>query len=109
MIKPYDLGKNNLAEYSQKIQIDDIIRRVNKDVKLQTLELQIEVMGFKLNLLTSSTRFNGKRYWFCCPHCNSRVGTIYRHPISLQVGCRNCLKIQYKKQRYKGMMEGAES
>lgn len=108
MIKPNDLGEFNLVEYSQKIKIDDIVRQVNKEVKHQILQSQIEVMGFKLNLSTSHTRFNGKRYWFSCPICNNRVGTIYRHPISPQVGCRNCLKIQYKKQRFKGMIEGAK-
>ncbi len=108
MINPYDLGKNNLVENSQKIKIDDIVRRVNKEVKQQVLQSQIEVMGLKLNLLTSKTRFNGKRYWFSCPVCNNRVGTIYRHPISLQIGCRNCLKMQYRKQRFKGMIEGSE-
>ena len=108
MIKPYDLGKNNLVEHSQKINIDDIVRLANKEVKRQILQSYIEVLGFKLNLLTSSTRFNGKRYWFACPICNSRVGTIYRDPVSLQIGCRNCLKIRYRKQRFKGMIEGAE-
>ena len=108
MIKAYDLGKYNLAENSQKIKIDDIVRQVNKEVKHQILQSQIEVMGFKLSLLTSKTRFNGKRYWFSCPTCNNRVGTIYRHPVSLQIGCRNCLNIRYRKQRYKGMLEGAK-
>jgi len=107
MIKPYYLGENNLVEQCQKINIDDIVRQVNKEVKCQVLQSQIEVMGLKLNLLTSRTRFNGKRYWFSCPTCNNRIGTIYRHPISLQVGCRNCLGIQYRKQRFKGMIEGS--
>ncbi len=107
MIKPYDLGKNNLVEYSQKINIDDIVRQINKDLKHQMLQSSIEVMGLQLSLLTSSTRFHGKRYWFACPVCNNRTGTIYRHPITLQVGCRSCLGIQYRKQRFKGMLEGA--
>lgn len=109
MISPNDLGKNNLVEHSQRIKIDDIVRRINKEVKQQTLQSQIEVMGFKLSLLTSKTRFNGTRYWFACPICNHRVGMIYKHPISLHVGCRNCLKINYMKQRFKGMIEGAEA
>lgn len=106
MINPYDLGEFNLVEYSQKIQIDDIVRRVNKEVKHHVLQSYIEVMGFRLNLLTSKTRFNGVRYWFACPSCSKRVGTIYKHPISIQVGCRNCLRMQYRKQRFKGMIEG---
>lgn len=105
MINPNDLGKNNLVEYSQKIKIDDIVRRINKGIKQQALESQIEILGIKLSLLTSDTRFNGKRYWFMCPFCSKRVGIIYKHPMSFQVGCRNCLKIKYKKQRFKGMIE----
>lgn len=108
MIKPYNLGKNNLVEHSQKIKIDDIVRQINKEVKHQILQSQIEVLGFKLNLLTSKTRFNGKRYWFSCPICSKRVGIIYKHPISSQIGCRNCLKMRYRKQRFKGMLEGGE-
>jgi|SRR3989344_7169836 len=106
MIKPYDSGKNNLVEYCQRIKIDDIVRRVNKEVKYQILQSHIEAMGFKLNLVTSRTRFNGTRYWFSCPICNNRVGTIYKHPISNHVGCRNCLSLSYKTRRYKGMIEG---
>lgn len=106
MIKPNDLGKFFIAEQCQKINIDDIVRQVNKEAKQQILQSNIEVMGLKLNLLTSNTRFNGKRYWFSCPICNNRVGIIYRDPVSLQIGCRNCLKIEYRKQRFKGMIEG---
>lgn len=105
MIKPNDLGKFNLVENCQKIVIDDIVSQVNKEVKQQILKSQIEVMGFKLSLLTSKTRFNGIRYWFSCPICNNRVGTIYKHPLNTQAGCRNCLKIKYKKQVFKGMIE----
>lgn len=103
------ISENNLAEYTQRIQIDDLVRQVNKKVKHQILQSHIEVMGLKLNLLTSSTRFNGRRYWFACPICGSRVGTIYKHPLKFQVGCRACLKIQYKKQRFKGMIEGGNA
>lgn len=106
MINPYDLGKNNLIEYSQKIQIDDIVRRVNKQLKQQILQSQIEVMGLNVNLSFSRTRFNGQRFWFVCPICSRRVGTIYKHPMSNQIGCRTCLNMKYKKQRFKGMIEG---
>lgn len=105
MIKPNDLGKNNLVENCQKVNIDELIRRANKEIKHQILQSQIGVMGFNITLSTTNTRFHGKRYWFVCPICNSRVGVIYKHPMSNQVGCRNCLNIKYKKQRFKGMIE----
>lgn len=107
MISPNDLGKNNISEYCQKIQINDLVRQANKEVKRQMLQSIIEVMGIKLNLLTSNTRFNGKRYWFSCPICNRRAGTIYKHPTETRVGCRSCLGIRYKKQRFKGMIENS--
>lgn len=106
MIKPNDLGKINLVENCQKINIDELVRKANKKIKHRILQSQIEVMGFELRLSTSRTRFNGERYWFLCPICNSRVGTIYKSPFNNQVGCRRCLKVQYKKQRFKGMIEG---
>lgn len=105
MIKPNDLGKYTVVENCQKINIDDLIRRANKEIKQQILQSQIGVMGFELSLSTSRTRFNGERYWFLCPLCTCKVGTIYKHPVSQLVGCRNCLGIQYKKQRFKGMLE----
>ncbi len=106
MIKPYDLGKNNLVENSQKILIDEFVRKATKDLKKRIVEAQIEALGIHVDLTSSNTRFNGKRYWFSCPICNKRVGIIYKHPIGNYVGCRSCLKIQYRKQRFKGMIEG---
>lgn len=105
MIKPYDLGKINLVEHSQKILIDELVRKATKDLKKRIIEAQIEALGIQIAFTTSNTRFNGKRYWFSCPICSKRVGIIYKHSISSQIGCRNCLKIQYKKQRFKGMIE----
>ncbi len=109
MIKPNDLGKINLVENCQKIEIDDLVRKANKEIKCRILQYQIEVLGYYLKLTTSHTRFNGERYWFLCPICSKRVGTIYKHPISNQVGCRSCLGIQYKRQIFKGMLEEAKS
>lgn len=105
MINPYDLGKNNLADSCQKIRIDDLVRMLKKDLKAKIITTQIEALGFKIKLGTSKTRFNGERLWFLCPTCNRRVGTIYQHPISAIIGCRICLGLNYKKQRYKGMTE----
>lgn len=98
-----------LADISQKINIDEVVSLVNEDLKRQRLQVQIEVMGFNLNLLATKTCFNGMRYWFSCPLCNKRARTIYKHPTSSQVGCRLCLGLQYKKQRFKGMIENQTS
>ncbi len=94
-----------LADISQKITIDEVVSRVNEALKRQKLQAQIEVMGFNLDLLTSKSRFNGTRYWFSCPLCGRRSRTIYKHPTGSQIGCRICLDLQYRKQRFKGMIE----
>lgn len=105
MINPNDLGKYLVAENYQKININDLVRKANKEIKHRILESRIEVLDLRLKLSTSPTRFSGERYWFLCPGCDRRVGTIYRHPISSQFGCRICLRVPYKKQRFKGMIE----
>lgn len=102
MIKPYDSGKNNLVEHCQRINVDELVRQVNMNLKQQILQTQVEVMGFKLEIVTSRTN----RYFFLCPICGKRFRTIYKHPVSLQVGCRKCLGIKYRSQRFKGMLEG---
>jgi len=106
-IDTYDLGINNLVEHCQKIDINDVLRLVNKEAKQLILKSRIDVMGIKLDLLTSNTRFNGKRNWFSCPICSKRVGVIFRSPTNTKIGCRKCLGIKYRKQRFKGMIEGA--
>jgi len=102
MIKPYDLG-DSLVEHTQRVEIDDLVRRARKGLKPRLLEAQIEASGLKVALTTSKTRFGGLRIWFLCPVCNSRRGIIYK--IGEQIGCRLCLGLKYKKQRYKGMAE----
>ncbi len=97
-----------LADISQKITIDEVVSRVNEELKRQKLQAQIEVMGFDLALSTTKTCFNGIRYWFSCPICGGRARTIYKHPTSSQIGCRVCLGLQYRKQRFKGMIEAQQ-
>ena len=100
MIKPNDLDIFYL-EACQRIEIDDFVRKANEQVKLQLIQTQIRALDVELKLTTSKTRFNGKRYWFICPTCNSRAGVIYKHPTSREIGCRKCMKMLYLGQRYK--------
>jgi len=106
LIKPYDLGDFQIADYSQKININDVVAQAQKELKLGLLKAQIEALGLVITLITSRTRFNGKRFWFVCPICSHRSGIIYQYSSSKIIGCRLCLKLKYKKQRFKGMLEG---
>jgi hypothetical protein len=67
---------------------------------------QLKMMGIDVELIAAETRFNGVRFWFKCPLCQRRVGVLFKHPLSQAIGCRLCLNLRYRKQRYKGMIEG---
>jgi len=100
MINPNNLGE--IVENNQAIQIDDLVKKVNKRLKVELLKSEIEALGVHIQLTTSKTRFGGKRYWFLCPLCNKRRGVLYIRSNS--VACRVCFGLKYKKQRYKGMI-----
>lgn len=105
MIKPYDLGQFQLADHAQKINIDQLVNQAKKDLKISLVQSQIRALGIEIHLTTSKTRFNGKRLWFLCPTCNRRIGTLYKHPLQEKIGCRICLQLYYRKQRFNRMME----
>lgn len=68
---------------------------------------QLKLMGVDIELIATETKFNGVRFWFKCPQCERRVGVLFKHPITQAIGCRLCLNLHYRKQRYKGMAETA--
>lgn len=105
LITPYDLGINNLVEHTQRIRIADLVHQARNELKLGLVRVQIRALGMKVGLTTSKTRFNGDRLWFVCPICGKRVGILYNHSTQDLVGCRRCLNLKYKKQRFKGMTE----
>lgn len=102
-IKPYDFGEKLLVDQCRKIAISDLLNQYYSQLK--TMALSADVLGVPIPLATSKTRFGGKRYWFSCPICSKRIGTVYQHPVSGMVGCRICLNLDYRKRRYKGMVE----
>jgi hypothetical protein len=101
MITPHDLGK--IAEGVQKVKIDDLIKRAKREFKLKLIKSSWDLNGIEIRLTTSKTRFGGERIWFVCPQCQKRKGVIYLD--SGLLGCRVCLNLTYRKQRYKGMIE----
>lgn len=105
MLTPNDLGNLLVLENCTKIRVDDLIRKVQKELKISLLRAEIEALGIKVSLTTSKTRFKGERFWFICPNCEKRVGTLYKYPLGVTVGCRNCFNLKYRKQRFKGMIE----
>ena len=102
---PYDLGTSQIVERTQRIDINNMVKHALKGLKIRLLQAKIEALGIEVSLTTSKTRFNGDRFWFLCPICHIKVGTLYKHPLQSILGCRNCLDLKYKKQRFKGMVE----
>lgn len=87
LISPYDLGKLQL---NQRIEINDFVRKAEKQLKTALVQAQIEVLGQNISLTTSKTRFNGQRLWFNCPTCDKRVGVLFN--IGRQISCKSCTK-----------------
>jgi len=106
-LNPNDLGKKCLVEECQKIRIEDFLRTYRNKLKELILTSELEVSGLKVELATSKTCYNGIRFWFQCPLCNKRAGVLYRHLLTNEIGCRQCLNLEYRKRRYKGMIEAS--
>lgn len=104
-MSPNDFGKKLLVEQCQKIRLSDFIGKAREQIKESILQASIEAEGYNLLFIRSKTGFGGTRFWFSCPMCNKRVGVLYKHPVSQNLGCRKCLRLDYKKHRYSGMIE----
>lgn len=97
-----------MVETCPKVKIDDLVKQCRHEFKEAMITSQLKVMGINVELIASETKFNGVRFWFKCPSCERRVGVLFKHPLSQAIGCRLCLNIHYRKQRYKGMVEGGQ-
>ena len=104
-LSPNDFGKKILTEQCQRIKINDFVRASNEKIKEILIKSALELSGYNVILNISKTGFGGTRFWFSCPICNKRAGVLYKHPVSHILACRRCLKLDYKKHRYKGMAE----
>jgi len=95
-----------MLENCQKIQIEKFLNECREKFKQSLISSELKMIGIDIELTTSKTNFNGIRFWFKCPQCKRRVGVLFKHYISEIIGCRVCLDLNYRKQRYKGMIEG---
>jgi len=106
ILNPNDLGRKCLVEECQKIRIEDFLKTYRNKLKELVLASELEILGLKIELTTSKTCYNGIRFWFKCPLCKKRAGVLLKHPLTYEIGCRQCLNLEYRKRRYKGMIEG---
>jgi len=106
--RSYHSGKPILVEECQKVSITSCIRAVNEKLKKALLAAETHIGNQTIELIASKTAFNGVRYWFRCPLCSKRMGTLFMHPLTSEIGCRNCLELEYRSRRYKGMLENGQ-
>lgn len=99
-----NLGR--IVEQYQKISVSDLLVKYRATVRQSMLDNTIEISGYTIELATSKTGNGGIRYWFKCPLCGRRSGTLFSASNSI-IGCRICLGLYYRKQRYKGMVESS--
>ena len=86
-----------MVEECPKIKIDDFLKRYRNRLKELMLSSEMEISGWRLEIATSKTHYNGLRLWFKCPICELRAGVVFKHPITNAIGCRQCLKLEYRK------------
>jgi len=104
-LMPNNLGKKFVVEECQKLSVKNYLERFRLTLKQEILDSVVEVAKQKIELETTKTGFGGTRHWFKCPSCKRRIGVLLVHPLSHRVGCRACLGLEYRKRRYKGMIE----
>lgn len=104
-MSPNDFGKKLLVDQCQKIELGNFIKISTEQLKEVLIKCSLKANGQDVSLNKSSTGFGGTRFWFACPICSKNSGVLYMHPKSQVLGCRRCLKLDYRKHRYKGMIE----
>lgn len=100
-----DLGEKLLVDDCQKVAVSDLLRDYKAKLKETILRAQFEMLNENVLIMTSKTGKGGIRFWFMCPQCRRRVGVLLKHPLQNVLGCRDCLGLKYRAQRYKGMTE----
>src|SRR3989344_7037969 len=104
-MSPNDLGKKFIVEECQKLKIGDCLKNFKLSFKETVLKSELDVFKQSVELTTTKTGFNGIRFWFKCPLCLKWIGVLFVHPLDGRIGCRECLNLEYRKRRYKGMAE----
>ena len=85
-----DYGKQKtLADACQRIEVRKIVGEHGKLMKHSLGESGININEVHISFTGSRTGNGGLRFWFSCPVCSKRVGTLYQ--CSGGIGCRTVL------------------
>jgi hypothetical protein len=94
-----------LVEECERIDMKEVLRSAKQKLKKAMINLELEANGLNVTLTTSLTGNGGMRYWFACPITGARCATLFRHPVTGQLGSREAFHLKYKKSAKKGMIE----
>lgn len=101
------MNRNNYGSFlndtTSSVNIDDVVRALRLQFVESLTTQPIYVSNLELKLGQSDTGFGGRRFWFLCPLCSTRVGKIYIHQGI--AACRHCFGVDYRSHRFKGMIE----
>lgn len=50
---------------------------------------------YQVGLQTTLTNWDSRRYWWSCPQCRQRCGTLYMPPGAAVFACRSCHNLTY--------------
>ena len=101
-----DFGVDLLTDCHKRISVNSLLRKALQTYKESLMNDSISINNQDLKLTTSKTGNGGTRLWFSCPICKKRVGDLYQHPFSQDLGCRKCFRMKYRSSSKKGMVEG---
>ncbi len=86
-----------LVEECQKISINSLDLNSCEE-KITSIYIDY----FPIKVTTTPCNYGGFRYWFICPQCGKRIGTLYRKPITTMYACRQCQNLTYALTQYSG-------
>ena len=86
-------------ENCQKISITQLKQNLNG--KMPNCEVGQQV----IELTTTDCNYGGYRYWFVCPECRLRIGTLYKKPLEGLWLCRHCHELGYRLTYYRRSQE----
>ena len=69
--------------------------------KLLAYGESVIVNGQTILLASTECSYGGRRYWFLCPSCDRRVGSLYKPLADALLECRTCKGLIYELALYR--------
>lgn len=92
-------------EQCQKININNLLREIKTEVKEMRLKIRLQEFGQRIEIAATPCYFGKERFWFICPKCKKKAGTLYKPPTQEVFLCRKCHGLKYMSSSHHGMLE----